>query len=156
MPDTPGQTADVIAVEDPETPTVDASVTEVDAPDAVVDASPTIIVDAGGDDDGASDAEIDRAVETAERLLGLETQMGAVVEQLADIANRVETLNFRQDVAEDIIETQAAEQDAVEDALAETIEEDLELDADGDPDTPPSSAKRHWFFQSWKELRGKS
>lgn len=147
---------DVIVVEDSSSPEVDNSETVVEAPDAVVEASPTIIVESGDGDDGASDAEIDRAVDTAERLTALEGQMGAMVNQLAEVSSAVEGLNFRQEITDEVIANEAQNLEAVEDAVAETIAEDLDLDTDNNPDTPPSSAKRHWFFQSWKELRGKN
>lgn len=152
---------EVITVEDSTAPdeTVviaeEDSDTDVDNSEVNVSVEPVVIVEADGDE-GASDAEIDRAVETAERLTNLENQMGAMVGQLADVANAVEGLSFRQENTDAVLANEAQNLEAVEDAVAEGIAEDLELDADGDPDTPPSSAKRHWFFQSWKELRGKN
>lgn len=128
---------------------------EVDNSEVNVEVEPTVIVETPADN-SASDVVIEHAIDQEGRLVALEGQMGALVGEMANLAARLDETAFRQEMTEEVITEQAAEQEAIGDAVAETVAEDLELDADGDPDTPPSSAKRHWFFQSWKELRGKN
>lgn len=145
---------DVIVVDDP-APEVDNSETTIEAPDAVVDASPTIIVETGDGDDGASDAEIDRAVETAERLTALEGVVGTLVNEVSEVRAQA---NQAVAVAEIAIEETADMAEAVEpmaEAVAETVAEDLDLDTDDNPDTPPSTSGRHWFFRTWKEWKNR-
>jgi len=136
-------------------PEVDASVTEIEAPDAVVEASPTIIVESGsGEDSSSTEAEIERAVDTAVAINDLQAQMGAVVQSIAELSERVSTLGFQQEMTEEVVTAVVEQAEVVEEAVAETVAEDLDLDVDNDPDTPPSTSGRHWFFKSWKELRG--
>lgn len=125
---------------------------EVDNSEVNVEVEPVVIVESPADA-GASDGEIERAVDTAERLTALENQMGAMVDTLSDLNFRVQDLSVAQELTAEVVVEQAAEQDALEDAVAETVAEDLDIDEDDNPDTPPSTAKRHWFFRTWKEWR---
>lgn len=127
--------------------------TDVDNSEVNVAVNPVVVVEDGGDD-SATDAEIDRAVDTAERLTNLENQVGAMVTTLGDVASRVDYLTMREEqMTERQIQT-AETVEAVGGAVAEGIEEDLDLDADNDPDTPPETAKRHAWFRTYKEWRG--
>lgn len=128
---------------------VDASETVVESPDAVVEASPTIVVESG-EGDADVDAKIDRAVEMERRVAAIETNVALVVEQLAELGARTAEQEMRQDIVEEVVAQEAEQQDAVEDAVAEDIEEELGPEADEEPE----SAKRHFFFRSLKEWRG--
>lgn len=140
-------TEDVVVVAEEE------AVTDVDDSEVNVEVNPVVVVEDAGDD-SASDAEIDRAVDTAERLVNLENQVGAMVTTLGEVASRVDILTMREEqLSERQVQT-AETVEAVGDAVAEGIEEELDLDADDDPDTPPETAKRHAWFRTWKEWRG--
>lgn len=100
-----------------------------DAPDTTV-----VVVDAG--DDGASDGEIDRAVETERRFAALETRIGEV----ADLA--YEALS-RSAVAEVIAE------DTIIEDLPDT-NEDADEDDDNDEDEVVPENK-HPLFRSFSD-----
>lgn len=125
---------DVIVVEDSSSPEVDNSETVVEAPDAVVEASPTIVVETAPVEETVSDSEIDRAVNTAERLTALEGIVGGLVTQVGELSyaaqSAQQTAEVAIDVAVEAVETQ------------EEVAEELEEDED------PSSAGPHWWFES--------
>lgn len=133
--------ADVIVVEDSSSPEVDNSETVVEAPDAVVDASPTIIVETAPAEETASDSEIDRAVDTAERLTALEGIVGGLVVTVADLSSTASqaqaTAETAIDVAVDVVETQQQQ----------VAEEELE------EDESPSASGPHWWFESREQRR---
>lgn len=140
---------------DPEEETtveVDASETTVESPDAVVEANPTIVVETGADDNGASDAEIDRAVDRERRFAALEQAVAELASQNGETRAAVAEVEFKQEIAEIEAEEEAEQQDAVEDALAEEVTESVNMEDDVKPET----AKRHWFFRSWNEWRGRN
>lgn len=140
-------TEDVVVVAEEEADT------DVDNSEVNVEVNPVVVVEDSGDD-STTDAEIDRAVDTAERLVNLENQVGAMVTTLGDVASRVDYLTMREEQLT-ASQVQTAETvEAVGGAVAEGIEEDLDLDADDDPDTPPETAKRHAWFRTYKEWRG--
>lgn len=132
-----------------ETETVIVDTSTVEAPEAVVEASPTIIVEAASDDSG-SEAEIERAVETAVAITELQaavTEVAEAVTQTAEVAAEAQytaeaAIQQQNEIAEEVIEPMA-------DAVSETVEEDLDLE----PDDAPETAGRHWFFRSWNEWK---
>lgn len=136
---------EVIVVEDSSSPEVDNSDTVIEAPDAVVDASPTIIVETPTVEETVSDSEIQRAVDTAERLTALEGLVGGLVEAVATLGYQAEAAQQTAEVAIDV---------AVE--AVETSEETAEeLEADEEP----SDSGPHWWFESRedrKKRKGKS
>lgn len=125
---------------------------EVDNSEVNVEVEPVVIVESPTDA-GPSDGEMDRAIVTAERLTALESQMGEMLGQVSELSFRMQDMQAAQELTAEVVVEQAEEQDALEDAVAETVAEDLDIDEDDNPDTPPSTAKRHWFFRSWKEWR---
>jgi hypothetical protein len=128
---------EVITIEE-SAPEVDNSETVVEAPDAVVEASPTIIVETPPVEETVSDSEIDRAVETAERLTALEGVAGGLVNQVAELAYTVPQAQASADAAVDI----AVE--AVEEA--QEVTEEVE-------DEAPSDTGPHWWFESRKDRK---
>lgn len=134
----PGET-DVVVVEDSSSPEVDNSETVVEAPDAVVEASPTIIVETPAVEEAVSDSEIDRAVNTAERLTALEGIVGGLVTQVGELAYSAQSAQQTAEVAIDV----AVEAVETQEETAEELEEDEE----------PSSAGPHWWFESREQKR---
>lgn len=129
---------EVIVVEDSVAPEVDNSETVIEAPDAVVDASPTIIVETAPVEETVSDAEIDRAVNTAERLTALEGVVGGLVTAVADLSYTAESAQQTAETAVDI--------------AVETVQEVQEV-AEEVEDEAPSDAGKHWWFESRQERR---
>lgn len=130
---------DVIVIEETDAPEVDNSETVVEAPDAVVEANPTIIVETPTVEETVSDSEIDRAVETAERLTALEGVVGGLVNQVAELSFQAEnaqmTADTAIDVAIDVVETQ--QQEASEE----------------EEDEAPSDSGPHWWFESREQKK---
>lgn len=136
---------DVVVVEDSSSPEVDNSETVIEAPDSVVDASPTIIVETPAADESASDAEIDRAVNTAERLTALEGIVGGLVTQVGELTYRTESAQMTADTAVDI--------------AVETVQEVAAVEEELEADEEPSDSGPHWWFESRedrKKRKGKS
>ena len=129
--------------------------TDVDNSEVNVEVEPVVIVETPPAEDGASDAEIDRAVETERRFSDIETQLGALTGMVADLSGKVEMAQVTADIAEGEAAAVAETVEPMEDALAESVAEELGEDIDNDPDTEPNTSKRHVWFQSWKELRGR-
>lgn len=129
---------EVIVVEDSVAPEVDNSETVIEAPDAVVDASPTIIVETAPVEETVSDSEIGRAVNTAERLTALEGTVGVLVNQVADLTFTASQAQSTADTAIDI--------------AVETVQEVQEV-AEEVEDEAPSDAGKHWWFESRQERR---
>lgn len=130
---------EVIVIEDSNTPEVDNSETVIEAPDAVVDASPTIVVETAPVEETVSDSEIDRAVETAERLTALEGVVGGLVNEVAALHATASQALSTADMAVDVAV------DAVEEAVEATEEV---------ADEEPSDSGAHWWFES-REARKK-
>lgn len=132
-----------------ETVVVDASETVVDeAPEATAEANPTIIVESS--DDGASEAEIERAVDTAVAITQLQSAVEDIAEAQAQTVAVAADAQFTAEVAiQQTNELESAVVEPMADAVAETVEEDLDLE----PDDAPETAGRHWFFRSWNEWK---
>lgn len=130
---------DVIVVDDSSSPEVDNSETVVEAPDAVVDASPTIIVETAPAEEATSDSEIDRAVDTAERLTALEGIVGGLVVTVADLSSAAQQAQSAAEVAIDV--------------AVETAEEVQEVAEELEEDESPSASGPHWWFESREQRR---
>lgn len=130
---------EVIVVEDSVAPEVDNSETVIEAPDAVVDASPTIIVETAPVEETVSDSEIDRAVNTAERLTALEGIVGGLVTAVAELSYTAESAQQTAETAVDI--------------AVETVQEVQEVAEEVEEDEAPSDAGPHWFFESREQRR---
>lgn len=141
-------TEEVVVVADEEADT------DVDNSEVNVEVAPVVVVEESGGD-STTEGDVDRAVETERRFNDIETQLGAVVTTLSELSVKLDSVAITADAAEGATQMIAGETEAMGEALAETIAEDLGEDIDDDPDTPPETAKRHWWFKSYKELRGK-
>lgn len=141
---------DVIVIEDSDAPEVDNSETVVEAPEAVVEASPTIVVESDGGDDAPTEVLVDHAIDTAERLTALESMVGQLVNELSEVRAAAADAQFTAEVAGAEVEAVAEAVEPMAEAVAETVEEDLDLE----PDVEPSTSGRHWFFKSYKEWKG--
>lgn len=129
---------DVIVIEETDAPEVDNSETVVEAPDAVVEANPTIIVETPPVEETVSDSEIDRAVDTAERLTALEGVVGGLVERVAELGYIADTAQRQADTAMDI--------------AVETVQEVQEV-AEEVADEEPSDSGPHWWFESREDRK---
>jgi hypothetical protein len=134
-----------------ETVVVDASDTTVEeAPEAVAEASPTIIVETA--DTSGSEAEVERAVETAVAVNELQHAVADIAEQQAVTAAVAADAQFTAEAA--IQQTNEVVEEMVL-PVAEAVAEDAEETFDLEPDTPPESAGRHWVFRSLDEWRAR-
>jgi len=131
---------DVIVVEAGEpAPEVDNSETTVEAPDAVLEASPTIIVETAPPEESVSGSEIDRAVQTAERLTALEGVVGGLVNAVAELR---------------VTAAQAAQTaDIAVDVAVEAVQETAEVVEELEDDETPSDSGPHWWFESREDRR---
>lgn len=140
VPEQFDEDGEVITIEETESaPEVDNSETVIEAPDAVVEANPTIVVETAPEEESVSDSEIDRAVQTAERLTALEGVVGGLVNEVAE-------LRVQATVAEEVSEvaiTTAVETAAEVEEVAEEVE----------ADEPPSDSGPHWFFESREDRK---
>lgn len=158
MSDTP---AEVEA--DSDAPDVEVDNTTVEAPDAVVEASPTIVVESGESDGSESGEDLDHALEVERRLTALEHETRELWSAVAPLEQEVATQTAVQEATVEAVVDQAEEQDALEDAVTEEVEQSLSEDeSEGigevlsqEDDEAPTTARRHWLFRSRDEWRNK-
>lgn len=129
------------------------------APETVVESSPTVIVESGGDEGTVTEDELNRAVEEAREQTALEIAVAGLIEGQDVILSRLTALEGSQEVVTDVVMDVAEEQAVMADALTEEVQESVgageDLDGDGEPDVAPQTARRHWLFRSLDEWRGK-
>lgn len=145
--------------EDDELTTLTGDVEE--GPEVEVEASPVIVVEDAPEAPAAeTPAEVDRAIDTAERLVALEMAVASLVEDVAALQSAAavqEVVEEAQgEVIADLSEEVATQGEVLAETAADTMgDEAPDLDGDGKPDEPPMTARKHWVFRSMSDWRNK-
>jgi hypothetical protein len=128
-----------------------------ETPETIVESSPTVIVESAPAEGTVTEAELERAVETAVEQTAIEIALAGALDQLADHGARLDRLEAGEQYTAQAVAEVAQTQDEMGAALTEEVQESLgegpDTDGDGRPDDPPQTARKHWLFRPMSEWR---